>query len=286
MENISKRNFIKTLTLGTASTLLNPLLPSGYANEPQKKLKNIGLIFNTISDELKKDVPKTLEKVAHIGYKEVEFGNINGYKPIEIKKMLDDLGLKAVAGGGVMKQFLDDDFYKMAENANVLGKKYLICYWEWLDGGENKSLDDFKKVAEQFNALGEKCKKEGLQFAFHNHDKEFKITEGRIPYEIILENIDYKLVTMELDLYWATKGGANPITFIEKYPSYFSLFHVKDMDKTENKSFACVGQGIIDFQAIFAKTRHVKHFIVEHDKPANPIACIQESYDFLRKIRF
>ncbi|MCU0390827.1 MAG: sugar phosphate isomerase/epimerase [Thermoflexibacter sp.] len=283
---MDKRNFIKTLALGATYGMLTPSLSMAGIEENRKKLKNIGLIFNTIGAELKKDVPKTLEKVAKIGYKEVEFSKVNGYKASEIKKILDDLDLRAVAGGGVIKQFVEDEFYQMVEEANLLGKKYLVCYWEWLDSGENKSLDDFKKVANQFNLLGEKCKKEGLQFAFHNHDKEFKITEGRVPYEVILENINPELVTMELDLYWATKGGANPATYLEKYPSYFSLFHVKDMDKTENKDMACVGQGRIDFKEIFSKATHVKHFIVEHDKPANPMECIAQSYDFLKKVRF
>jgi sugar phosphate isomerase/epimerase len=280
----SKRNFLKTTALGLAGITINPV--TAFSENEFKKLKSIGLIFNTIEKELKKDVVKTLEKVAEIGYKEVECGSTYQYSPAEFGKILSGLGLKAIAGGCAMKQFLGTNFDKMAEEANLLGKKYLVCYWAWLDSGENKTIDDFKKVAAQFNQIGEKCKKAGLQFAFHNHDKEFKPTEGKIPYDIILENTDYELVSMELDLYWIVKGGANPIPYLEKYPKHFSLFHIKDMDKTATQGMACVGQGLIDFESIFAKANNVKHFIVEHDHPSNPIDCIKASYDFLKQLRF
>ncbi len=282
----SKRNFLKTTALGLAGVLTEAALANPLGGNDYKRIKSIGLIFNTIEKELKNNVVKTLEKVAAIGYKEVEFGGTYGYATAEFGKLLRGLGLQAIAGGGAMKQFLDKDFDKMAEDANLLGKKYLVCYWEWLDGGENKTLDDFKKVAEQFNQIGEKCKKAGLKFAFHNHDKEFKLTEGKIPYDILLENTDNELVTMELDLYWITKGGANPLTYLEKYPTRFSLFHVKDMDKNPTQGMACVGQGLIDFASIFAKAQNVKHWIVEHDNPENPMDCISASYDFLKKLRF
>jgi sugar phosphate isomerase/epimerase len=92
---------------------------------------------------------------------------------------------------------------------------------------------------------------------------------------------------MELDLYWITKGGQQPLDFFRQYPGRFELWHVKDLDNTAEAGMTTVGQGIIDFPVLFAQARlaGMKHFFVEHDNPPDAMQFAQDSYRYLKKLR-
>ncbi|MBA2330350.1 MAG: sugar phosphate isomerase/epimerase, partial [Flavisolibacter sp.] len=180
-------------------------------------------------------------------------------------------------------------FNTIIDEALLLEKKYLVCYWPWTDSGNNKNLDDFKKTAEDLNTLGELCNRKGIRLAMHNHDKEFVPVEGyQWGYEVLLKETDPAKVVMMLDLYWITKGSGDPIQLLKDYPDRFELFHVKDMDRTPEKLYTCPGYGIIDFKKIFAQAKktNIKHYIVEIDKADEPMACLQDSFSYLKKLRY
>jgi len=99
--------------------------------------------------------------------------------------------------------------------------------------------------------MGEIAKKNGIRFGYHNHALEFDKIDGQLPYDILVSQTDPLLVTFEMDLYWVTRGGHNPIDLFKKYPGRFELWHVKDMVKTDDMFFAPVGTGRIDFASIF-----------------------------------
>ncbi len=260
------------------------------AEDGSRRLKDVGLILNVLRKELKDDLEGTLRKVAAMGYTHLEFANYYGESAASFKQFLKEVGLKPLAGGSSMAQMQKETvFSKMVEEAHLFQKKYLVCYWPWMDSGENKKLDDFKKAAEDLNNLGELCNKNGLRLAMHNHDKEFVPVQGyEWGYEVLLQETDPAKVVMLLDLYWITKGGGDPIRLLKNYPDRFELFHVKDMDKTAEKSFTCPGYGVIDFKKIFAQAKktNIKHYIVEIDETANPITCIQDSISYLKKLRY
>ena len=167
-----------------------------------------------------------------------------------------------------------------------LGKKWLVCYWPWEDSTDNKTLDDWKSMAEFLNTIGKKVRATGMGFAYHNHDLEFRVTEGKIPYDVVLDNTDPSLVSMMIDLYWIEKGGQKTIPYFEKYPGRFPLWHAKDMDATPERGFACVGDGIIDFASLFAKAdlAGMQHVIVEHDMPADGIECARTGFAALETL--
>ena len=151
---------------------------------------------------------------------------------------------------------------------------------------ERKTIDDYKKIAENLNKAGEKCKKAGIQFCYHNHDFEFQALDGTIPFDILMGQTDKDLVKAELDLFWVQKAGFNPVELFDKYPGRGVLWHVKDMDKTEKKSFTEVGNGVIDFNAIFknAKKSGMEHFFVEQDVcPGKPVDSITQSIAYVKK---
>jgi len=254
-------------------------------------LKDFGLITNVVKHMMEKDHRGTMSFLAEIGYKYLEFGGTYGEKPSDLLNFMGDIGLKPLAGGSGIAQLQGDDLLKIIEESLQLQKTYLICYWPWLDGGQNPSWDKVKYAVDEFHRIGEKCKESGLRFAFHNHDQEFMKLDDQIIYDYILENTDPTLITMELDLYWAHKGRADVRDYFKRYPGRFEILHVKDSyDSADRESFACVGSGIIDFEDIFSYRQQggFKHLVVEHDNPgeANEEACARSSIEHLRTLNY
>jgi sugar phosphate isomerase/epimerase len=286
-QNTSRRDFLKQSGAAVGLGFGFHMLGRGQAQPGKRSLKDIGLQLLTVSAEMKKDWKSTLRKVAEIGYKHIEFGGAYGDSVPEFKAFVGGLGLKCFAGGASIGEWKKSP-EKIIESSLELGKKWLMCYWPWEGSTDDKTLDDWKRMAESLNPIGEKVRKAGLGFAYHNHDLEFKMTEGKIPYDLLLQNTDPALVGMMIDLYWIEKGGQKSVAYFEKYPGRFPLWHAKDMDKTAERSFSCVGQGIIDFPSIFAKAdlAGMKHVFVEHDKPADGIECARVSFEYLKALTY
>jgi sugar phosphate isomerase/epimerase len=141
-------------------------------------------------------------------------------------------------------------------------------------------------MADVFNKAAEKCHAAGIQFCYHNHDFEFDQQDGKYPYDVLLENTDPKLVKMEMDLYWVSKAGQDPMKLIEQHPGRFPLWHLKDMDNTSAHAFTEVGNGVIDFKKIFTEkaASGMKYFFVEQDKcPGSPYDSISQSISYIKK---
>jgi sugar phosphate isomerase/epimerase len=286
-QNTSRRDFLKQSGAAVGLGLGFGILGRGLAQPGKRRLTNIGLQLLTVSAEMKNDWKAALQTVAKIGYKNLEFGNAYGDSVPEFKSFVKGLGLSCFAGGSSIGEWKKSP-EKIIESSLELGKKWLMCYWPWEGSTENKTLDDWKRMAESLNPIGEKVRKAGLGFAYHNHDLEFKMTEGKIPYDLLLQNTDPSLVGMMIDLYWIEKGGQKSVAYFEKYPGRFPLWHAKDMDNTPERSFSCVGQGIIDFPSIFAKAdlAGMEYVFVEHDKPADGIECARVSFEYLHKLTY
>ena len=257
-------------------------LSTAEAPAPGRALDRIGVQLYTVRSLMEKDVAGTLEQVAAVGYDEVEFAGYYGHRPAEVREMLDGLGLTAPAvhvGLGI----LHDDLDATLEAAQAIGHEYLVC--PWLPVNE-RSIDHYKAHAAFFNEVGARCKEAGIQFAYHNHEFEFDVTDGQVPYDVLLDETDADLVQMELDLFWIAKGGHDALAYFERNPGRFPLCHVKDM--ADGETMVAVGQGNIDFSRIFAHHEQagLVHYFVEHDNPDDPMASITASYNHLKDLRF
>jgi sugar phosphate isomerase/epimerase len=290
-EKISRKSFIKS----SAFALVTPML-SRFDFEVQKS-SNVGLQLYTLRDAISKDLEGTLQKVAAIGYKEVELfgyreGKFFGKTPKELKALLAKYKLNPVSGhygAGVQNSdyqgSLSNGWEKAVDDAAELGHKYVVC--AYLTPGERKSIEDYKKYVDLFNKAGEVAKKAGLQFAYHNHDFEFQKLDGELPYDYIAGKTDPGLVKLELDLYWVAKAGLDPVDLFKQYPGRFPMWHVKDMDKGD-QSFAEVGTGSIDFKRIFAqrKLAGLTNFFVEQDVSKRPVfEAIATSYKNVKALK-
>ncbi len=287
---MKRRDFFRTLGAATVSVAFCNGMSA--AEISGKKLPSIGLIPSNTAGEWFKQYPKAaLEKIAGLGYKELEFGGDLGLgmDAAGVNKYLKSLGLRPIIGPTSMAAMTDMVRLQADIKAcRELGQKYIVCYWPWTADGQGRKLDDWKWAAENLNKGGAVCKKEGLSLLYHNHDIEFRITEGQIPFDTLMKYLDPALVNIELDLYWITKGGQSAVEYIRKYPGRYPAFHIKDMNNLTDKDFACVGSGCIDFAGIFKlnKTAGVKHFIVEHDQPENPEECVTSSAKYLLSLSF
>ena len=281
---ISRRSFLSAVRLGFAGGVC--LSSSAFgATLPGKRLNRIGLQLYTVRNEMKADFSGTLQKVAATGYKEVEFAGYFDRKPEEVRDALDRFGLTSPSSHFAFAS-VRDDLNSLIETARIIGHKFVVC--PSLPTNERQTQADYRKVSAVFNRAGEACRKARIEFAYHNHDFEFVPLDGLVPYDVLLVETDPKLVRMELDLYWMTKGGHDPLTYFEKHPGRFPLVHVKDMENSARKDFIEVGRGTIDFKKIFARSGKagIRHYFVEQDRSTSPLESIKVSYDYLRKLEF
>lgn len=281
---INRRNFLRQTAITTAGIMSSASL---LANLPDRKLPAIGFISGIVSNFLKEDWKGTLASLAAMGYTEMEGGWNLGQSTQEMMSFCKSIGIRPFAGGLGLVQLLDGT-EKHIEKALQCENEYLVCYWPWLDGADNITADQCRQSAETLNKLGEMCKKEGLKFCWHNHDKEFlKDTGEGLPFDLLMKWVDSALVSVELDIYWVKKGGADPLKTLQQYPGRYTILHVKDMDNETNRSFACPGDGIIDFAPVFkeALNQGIKHYIVERDGETDGINCLQNSANYLTQLR-
>ena len=264
----------RAFLLGSAAAILAPRAHAA-------PLTSIGVQLYTVRDLLQRDFEGTLAKIAAIGYRTVEFGGIEGPSPRETLAMLKRHGLTAPSGHAQLDD-LERALPKVLQDASAREQKYVVC--PFIDESRRRTLDDWKRLAATFNAIGAQARRAGLAFACHNHDFEFATVDGQLPYELLLTGTDPALVNMELDLYWMTRAGGDPVAWLRRHPGRFPLLHLKDM--TREGAITDVGQGTIDFKRILgaAGRAGVVHGFVEHDEPADAMRSIGTSLAYMRKI--
>jgi len=271
--------------LGTAGAIaLTTVLPPACRTSHAARIDKVGIQLYTVRDQMKADFEGTLARIAQIGYKEVEFAGYFDHSPADVKAIIDRHGLSAPSSH---MGFTDADSWKKSlDTAKAIGHDYVVA--PWIPEEKRKTLDDWKKVAATFNQAGQMAKDAGLQFAYHNHDFEFPKIDGQVPYDVLLQNTDPKLVQLEIDLYWITKGGQDPLSYFSRWPGRVPLVHVKDSAGAPDHKMTDVGQGSIDWKRIFAKKDQagIKHFFVEHDQPPQPFEDIATSYKYLSQLEF
>lgn len=282
----NRREFLRNSAFAAMATV--PLIGrSASFLSPYKAFPAYGLQLWTVKEDMAGDAKTTLQKIAAAGFKQVESfegskGMFWGWKNTEFKKYMDDLGMKMISS-----HCANVDFERKAAEAAEIGMKYLICPWK----GPQKSIDDFKKFADEFNKCGEICKKNGIRYAYHNHDYSFKAIDGQLPQDVMMQNTDKNLVDFEMDIYWVVAAGENPKTWFDKYPDRFKLCHVKDLGKTaKGHESVQLGKGTIDFKSIIkaGTDKGLKFYIVEQEAftGTTPLESIVVDAKYMRDFSF
>ncbi|MEN9684274.1 MAG: hypothetical protein RLZZ28_60 [Bacteroidota bacterium] len=251
---------------------------------PYKGIPAFGIQLWTVKEDMAKDAKGSLAKIAQYGYKQVESfegqqGMFWGMKHTEFKKYMDDLGIKIVSSHCSIAK----DFERKAAEAAEIGMKYLICPYL----GPQKSIDDFKKYSDDFNKSGEICKKNGIRFAYHNHDYSFKAINGEVPQEVMMNSTDKNLVDFEMDIYWVVAAGEDPKVWFDKHPGRFKLCHIKDLAKTaKGHESVQIGKGTIDFASVLkaGTARGLQYYIMEQEAftGTNPLESAEANGKYLK----
>ncbi len=317
---MNRRHFLKqSAALSAAGLLLSPEL---FADA--KLTDSVGIQFFSLPRLLDTDFAGTLTMLSKIGYKEVELYGPYPFSTEEAKKRSESvtpsLGFKGSGFFGhtaaEVKNLLTQNgrstpsihsdldtlqtrMHKLGEASHVLGNEFVVL--PAIPEDRRQTLDDYKKMAEAFNRIGAAAKKQGIKFAYHNHGYGLKEVDGQIPLKLILDHTDASLVYLEMDLYWTTAGGADPVSYLEKYTNRYRLMHVKDMSKKVQFSgdggdsrqwielfpyMTTAGSGVLDLKTILPKAKEngVTHFIVEQDMVAEPEVALKKSYDYLASL--
>jgi len=259
-----------------------------------------GMTLYTIRDQMDANPRESLQKVADIGYKYIEAtgykdGKFYGMAPVEFKNYLTELGLTPISThqGTVTMENAD----AMIADVKAAGFEYFVIpvppmgHFHYDTTTHTMGMSGTPaEIADLLNTLGKKCKAAGLKLLYHNHNFEFKANEdGVVPYDYFLEHTDPEFVNFQMDMYWITKAGADPLEYFKRYPGRFKIWHLKDMD--DQGRFAPVGTGTIDFGRILSKKDEagMKYYIVEQDMTydgMDPFDAITISHNNLKKIGF
>ncbi|WP_019670334.1 sugar phosphate isomerase/epimerase family protein [Eudoraea adriatica] len=266
----------------------------------QAQQKSGGLALYTVRDDMAANAKATLTAVSDAGYKNIEAagykdGKFYDMSPADFKKLLKELRLNPISTHQASVTLENAD--SMIADVKEAGFKYFVIPVPPMGlfkiDRETRTMGmtgGAANLAEIITTLGKKCEAAGLKLLYHNHDFEFKKdADGIVPIDYLLENTDPKYVNFQMDLYWVTKAGADPVAYFEKYPGRFKIWHVKDMDKEGR--FAPVGKGRIDFVRILEKKKlsGMKYYMVEQDMTFDglkPIDAIKISHEGLKNIGF
>ncbi len=280
----SRRSFLQKSLAFTGAIYLNPI--------SLFKHNTIGVQLYTLREEVFKDPKDTLAKVSALGYTDVETfgykdGRWFGLSVAEMKETLQQYGLTSRSGHTFpasifLKNGWEPEFTQAAADAAAIGQEFIVI--PYLEPAYQNDIQNYIPISAGLNKAGRIAREHGIQLAYHNHDFEFKVMEGKKGMDIILKETDPSLVAIELDLYWAVKADIDVISFFKKNKGRVKLWHVKDMDNTEQRAFTEVGNGTIDFKKIFKAARKsgMKYFYVEQDVSKAPLQSIETSIRYLK----
>jgi sugar phosphate isomerase/epimerase len=231
-------------------------------------IPKIGLQLYTVREAAGQDVRGTLKTVADIGYKYVELAGLYGLTPVEVRATLDEFGLEAVSSHESLDA-LTSDLGGILGRMKTLGCRYVVCPGAAATHETDPAAWD--RLADQFNAIGRGCADAGYVFGYHNHAHEFAMISGKHGLDYLMEKTDPALVKMELDVGWAWYGGVDPAAYLRRYAGRVPLIHAKDHDRDNKDVNRPVGEGALDWSAVFAAAEAgVDYAIVEEDKTILP----------------
>lgn len=316
----TRRDFLKSAALTMAAAAA--AVETGAAQA--MRIDRIGVELFTIPTMLEEDFAGAMTTLASIGYKEIEtFGpyswsaqvakdrwevtaqSLNfkgsgyfGLTARDVRRILDDHGLTSPSMHTDLES-LRTRLEPMAEAARVLGQRYAVL--PSIPASERGNLDGYRRIADEFNEIGVRAAALGMRFKYHNHGYGLKPVDGIIPLELIADRTDPTVVDLQMDIYWTTAGGADPVEYFNRFEGRYKSVHIKDMSRPVRFSgdggdpsqwvelfpyIADAGSGVLDLAAILsaAKRSGVRHFFVERDQTPTPDETLRKSYEYLASL--
>ena len=248
-------------------------------------MKNIpiGVQLYSVREDAARDLPAVLAAIKKMGYDAVEFAGYYNHTAPQLRKLLDDNGLKCCGAHMHLDVLQGDELKKSIEFHQAIGNRFLIV--SWLPKEKRNTPESLLATARQFNDVAEKLKPLGMRTGYHNHHEEFQPLDGSTAWDLFFGNTKPEVV-MQLDTANALHGNADPVPFLSRYPGRATTVHLKEFSKTNDK--AVLGKGDVKWQEIFKLCENVggtEWFIVEQESYAGaPLDCIQRCLENLRKM--
>jgi sugar phosphate isomerase/epimerase len=258
------------------------LLIAGYAvtqtkpQKPNNPKPKVGLELYSVREDCAKDLPGVLKAVAKMGYQGVEFAGYHGRTAEELRKLLDENGLKCCGTHIALDALLGENLEKTIAFNKTLGNKYLIV--AYLPENRLNTKEKCIATAKIFNEVARKLEPHGMMTGYHCHDGDFKpMASGEIPWDMLFDNLDKKVV-MQFDIGNAMSAGVQAAPYLEKYPGRALTVHIKDHSKTNNK--ALLGEGDVNWKEVIPLLRGkagTEWFIIEQESYAfPPLECVEK----------
>jgi sugar phosphate isomerase/epimerase len=284
MDLLNRRKFLSRGVTGLAGASI--LIPSLlHAEGKSKGLKQIGFQSWVVKDDIGKDFPGTLKKMAALGFNSIEmcsppgysqfgFGALQNLSASRLKDIINQAGFTCVSCHYGFSE-LKDHAQERIDFAKDLGLTQMVVSSYGLP--KEATLDDWKKAADETNKLGELTRKSGLQLAYHNHNGEFEKSDGKLIYDELLNQLDPSLVKMQFQV-WVVSIGYKASDYFKKNPCSFITAH-KNYWSGKGEEMVPLGKGVVDWNEFFAaaKTGGVKNYFAEMDVP-----YLKESAQFLK----
>ncbi|GIF35278.1 sugar phosphate isomerase [Actinoplanes utahensis] len=287
--SLSRRNLLGAAAAGAAAVgapaLASPAAAGG-SNPHRVPRDQISVQLYTLRTQLAVDLEGSLAELAEIGYTRVEHAGFVGRTAAQFRAALDNAGLRATSGHASIPQPWNAETWKRAlEDAAIVGNRFIVHpYFGTGPNGPIREGAVYRAFAADLNKAGELARRAGLSFGYHNHHNEFLRQDGgdRTGFDILTGETDPRLVHLEVDLYWAWRGAADPVDLIERNRRRIRQVHVKDM--AVSSSFADPGDGLIDFKRIFRRAPEAGliEYIVERDDAGSPPRTPEQALDTAR----
>jgi sugar phosphate isomerase/epimerase len=283
----TRRELLKSLSLVAA-------FPA--ARLAARQLQAIGVQLYTVRDVLPQKPAETLRSIEAIGYREIEatYDGLDRLWPA-----IQATHLKAVSvhlDNTLMNAGKEDELARAIEQAKKWGFAYAV--FPYLPPSERGGLDKFRALTDKLNRAGEKCRAAGLGFCYHNHAFEFEPMEGTTGFEVMIERLDKNFCGFEVDCFWVSVAGHDPVELLHKLSGRVPLVHLKDKapgtpvmfkESVDRAAFKEVGNGVMDWPAILraAASAGVEHYFVEQDQtPGDPVESLRQSFAYLSKLQY
>ncbi len=283
----TRREFLE---LGAKSAAAVAVLGRGsLAHAAPVARMTYGVQMYEVRKQAATDLAGAFKSIKDAGFDQAElFPLVYQRPPAEVKKMLADAGLTAVSG-----HFDYDKLDLAVDYAHQVGLKYLVCAYL----PQHDAIDDFKRAVDTFNRMGEAAKKAGIEFVFHNHDYEFKPQGATNGWITLMQGTHADLVKLELDVFWLTEAGKDPMEMLKAHADRTVLIHLKDRRPGAPRSFelnaaaaaaiAELGKGTIDFRALLkqAKEQGIRYAYLDQDETSLPVEeSMKQARAYLRTL--
>jgi sugar phosphate isomerase/epimerase len=285
---MNRREFLAALSAAAVAPQFGCATSGAGAVTGTRRLKRVGIQLYTLRDDARRDLEGTLVNIARVGYKEVELlSSMNnfGMPPTQLRAILDRNGLTAPSTH--VEAGIFDNLQPQIDAANVLGHQYLIV--ASLPEGEKLGLDDYRRWADRFNEAGARALRSNIRVGFHDEAWDFRSINGTTPYDVFVERIDPAVVALQLDTGNAAVGGRDPLDYMQRYGSRYSLFHIKDAPSIGADHDVELGKGVVNFRRLLAMIDRIdeKHLYVEQETyPGVPLDSVKRDYAYISQLEF